>query len=149
MSPASIIAILAGFLFSALFSGVETGGYMINRIRLRRRELERRPSAVVLARLLRCPHIFVFTVLIGNNIAIYLLSKEVTDLYLGGGMASQSLFGFIPWNAEMAATMTLVFPLFIFAEVAPKNLFRKKADVLMYRLAAPMRLLMGLFLPFT
>jgi len=67
-----------------------------------------------LSRLLRSPHIFVFTVLIGNNIAIYLLSKEVTDLYLDGGMAGQTLFGFIPWNAEMAATLTLVFPLFIF-----------------------------------
>lgn len=149
MSPASIIAILAGFLFSALFSGVETGSYMINRIRLRRRELERRRSALVLSRLLRSPHIFVFTVLIGNNIAIYLLSKEVTDLYLDGGMAGQTLFGFIPWNAEMAATLTLVFPLFIFGEVVPKNLFRKKADLLMYRLAGPMRLLVWLFQPFT
>ena len=149
MSPASIVAILVGFLFSALFSGMETGSYMINRIRLRRRELERRPSALVLSRLLRSSHIFVFTVLIGNNIAIYLLSKEVTDLYLDAGTASQTLFGFIPWNAEMAATLTLVFPLFIFAEVVPKNLFRKKADLLMYRLASPMRLLVWFFYPFT
>ena len=149
MSPASIVAILAGFLFSALFSGVETGSYMVNRIRLRRRELERRPSALVLSRLLRRPHIFVFTVLIGNNIAVYLLSKGVTDLYLGAGKACQTLFGFVPWNAEMAATLTLVFPLFIFGEVVPKNLFRKKADLLMYRLAGPMRLLVWLFQPFT
>ena len=53
MSVSSIGAILAGFIFSALFSGVETGSYMINRIRLRHRERERRPSAVVLSRLLR------------------------------------------------------------------------------------------------
>ncbi|RKX40097.1 MAG: hypothetical protein DRP64_13210, partial [Verrucomicrobia bacterium] len=134
MSLSSLAAILAGFLFSALFSGVETGSYMINRIRLRHREWERRPSAIVLSRLLRNPHIFVFTVLIGNNIALYLLSMEVTGLYLGGGPgAGGVLLGFIPWNAEMAATLTLMFPLFIFAEVGPKNLFRKKADVLMYR----------------
>jgi len=150
MSLSSLAAILAGFLFSALFSGVETGSYMINRIRLRQRELERRPSAIVLSRLLRSPHIFVFTVLIGNNIALYLLSLEVTGLYLGGGSgAGGVLLGFIPWNAEMAATLTLMFPLFIFAEVGPKNLFRKKADILMYRLAGIMRLFVLLFYPFT
>jgi putative hemolysin len=149
MNLSSVIAILLGFLFSALFSGVETGSYMINRIRLRHRELERRPTAVVLSRLLRNSHIFIFTVLIGNNIAVYLLSKEVTGLYLGGGMAGGSLFGYIPWNAEMVATLTLMFPLFILAEVGPKNLFRKKADVLMYRLAGMMRLFVLLFYPVT
>ena len=35
MTLYTILAILAGFLFSALFSGVETGSYMINRSRLR------------------------------------------------------------------------------------------------------------------
>ncbi len=150
MSLSSIVAILAGFLFSALFSGVETGSYMINRIRLRHRVRERRASAMVLSRLLRNSHIFVFTVLIGNNIALYLLSREVTGLYLGGSLeGGRVLLGFIPWNAEMAATLTLMFPLFILAEVGPKNLFRKKADVLMYRLAGIMRLLVMLFYPFT
>lgn len=150
MSHSSLLAILAGFLFSALFSGVETGSYMINRIRLRHRQQKRRPSAIVLSRLLRNSHIFIFTVLIGNNIALYLLSREVTGLYLGGDLEQgRVLLGFIPWNAEMAATLTLMFPLFIFAEVGPKNLFRKKADVLMYRLAGIMRLLVILFYPFT
>ncbi len=150
MSFSAIAAILVGFLFSPLFSGVETGSYMINRIRLRHRERERRPSAIVLSQLLRNPHIFVFTVLIGNNIALYLLSREVTGLYLAGGSgAGRVLLGFIPWNAEMAATLTLMFPLFIFAEVGPKNLFRKKADTLMYRLAGTMRLIVLLFYPFT
>jgi len=150
MSLSSIVAILAGFLFSALFSGVETGSYMINRIRLRHRVRERRASAMVLSRLLRNSHIFVFTVLIGNNIALYLLSREVTGLYLGGSLeGGRVLLGFIPWSAEMAATLTLMFPLFILAEVGPKNLFRKKADVLMYRLAGIMRLLVVLFYPFT
>ena len=149
MSLSSIIVILVAFLFSAFFSGVETGSYMINRIRLRHRELERRPAAVVLSRLLRNSHIFVFTVLIGNNIAVYLLSKTATDLYLAGGMVDGILFGFIPWNVEMVATLTLMFPLFVFAEVGPKNLFRKKADMLMYRLAGIMRLFVLLFYPVT
>ena len=144
------VVILLGFLLSALFSGIETGSYMINRIRLRRLELEHRSSAVRLGKLLRNPHIFVFTVLIGNNIALYFLSKMVTDLYMGDGLTPGTLLlGFIPWNAEMAATLTLMFPLFLFAEVGPKNLFRKKADVLMYRLAGVMRLLILFFYPLT
>jgi CBS domain containing-hemolysin-like protein len=150
MSPWTLTLIVAGFLFSALFSGVETGSYMINRIRLRRRERERRRSARILSRMLRNPHIFIFTVLIGNNIAVFLLSKEVTDLYLAGGLeAGRLLFGFLPLNAEVAATLTLMFPLFLLAEVGPKNLFRKKADTLMYRLAGLMRLLVLLLYPFT
>jgi len=145
-----VVVILTGFLFSALFSGVETGSYMINRIRLRRRELERHSSAVRLGKLLRDPHTFVFTVLIGNNIAIYLLSKVVTDLYMGGGLKPGNLLlGFIPWNAEVAATLTLMLPLFLFAEVGPKNLFRKRADALMYRLAGVMDFLILFFYPLT
>ena len=150
MSLSAICSILVGFLFSALFSGVETGSYMINRIRLRQRERAGYPSARTLARLLRNSHIFIFTVLIGNNIAVYFLSKTVTDLYLENGLSvGRFLLGFIPWNAEMAATLTLMFPLFIFAEVAPKNLFRKKADQLMYRLAGLLRLLVWAFYPIT
>ncbi len=146
----TLFAILAGFFFSALFSGVETGSYMINRIRLRHRERERRGSALVLSRLLRQSHIFIFTVLIGNNIAVFLLSSQVTDLYLDAGMApGRLLLGFVPWNAETAATLTLMFPLFLFAEVGPKNLFRKRADALMYRLAGFLRLLVWLFYPVT
>lgn len=150
MNGTSLLIIGVSFLFSALFSGVETGSYMINRIRLRFRELERRSSAVVLAHLLRNSHIFIFTVLIGNNIAVYLLSREVTHLYLGGGVEEGRVFlGMIPWNAEIAATLSLMFPLFFFAEVGPKNLFHKKADILMYRLAGIMNVLVLLFYPFT
>lgn len=150
MTLSALLIIVLGFSFSALFSGVETGSYMINRIRLKQRERERKSSALVLTRLLENNHIFIFTVLIGNNLAVYLLSMEVTDLFLSSGMDSgRMLLGFLPWNAETAATLTLMFPLFLFAEVGPKNLFRKKADVLMYRFAGLMSLLVGFFYPFT
>ena len=145
-----LIVLLLGFLFSALFSGAETGIYSINRIRLRMGERKRDPAALRLTRLLRNPHRLIFTVLIGNNIAVYFLSKATTDLFLASGMQTDRLLlGFFPWNAEMAATLTLTLPLFIFGEVAPKNFFRTQADRFMYRLARPLRLLDILFLPFT
>jgi putative hemolysin len=150
MSFPDILVILFGFLFSALFSGVETGSYMINRLRLKQRVRERKVSALVLNKLLENQHIFIFTVLMGNNLAVFLLSIEVTDLYMQQGLDSgRFLLGFIPWNAETAATLTLMFPLFLFAEVGPKNLFRTKADSLMYRVAKLMRLLVWIFYPLT
>lgn len=146
----TLLVIVIGFLGSALFSGVETGSYMLNRIRLRRRERDGRRSAVVLSRVLRFPYLFIYTVLICNNIANYLVSKGVTDLYLASGLGeSRMLLGFIPWSAEIAATLTLMFPLFLFAELGPKNLFRKQADRLMYRLSGVLRLLVLLLLPVT
>jgi CBS domain containing-hemolysin-like protein len=42
-----------------------------------------------------------------------------------------------------------MFPVFILAEVGPKNLFRMKADRLMYRFAGLLRLLVWMFYPFT
>ncbi len=145
-----MIALVLGFLFSALFSGAETGSYMVNRIRLRRRVRDRSHSALALARLLEFPYIFIYTMLIGNNITNFLVTKVVTDAYMESGMdGKQLLLGFIPWTVEMAATLTLVFPMFLLAELLPKNVFRKKADVLMYRLAYFLRLLVLLMLPAT
>ena len=146
----TVVAIVLGGLSSALFSGIETGSYMINRIRLRRYEQERKRSALRLSRVLGRPYIFIYTVLICNNIANYMVSMGMTDLYLSAGLKeTRMLLGFVPWSAEVAATLTLMFPLFLFAELGPKNLFRKKADVLMYRLSGVMRLLVGLFFPLT
>lgn len=151
MTISSWIAILACFLFSALYSGAETGSYMINRIRLRHRVRNRRHSARVLAWVLHDSHLFVFTVLICNNIANYVLTTTVTGLYMGSGMDARGgdLFGFLSWNAEIAATLTLTFPLFLFAEVGPKNIFRQRADQLMYRFAGLLRISVLCFYPFT
>jgi len=152
MSLPSILFALICFALSGLFSGSETGSYLINRIRLRFRVLNRKHSARVLAKVLHDPHLFIFTVLIGQNICTYLLSKLVTDQYIYAGInanGTRFVLGFIPWNAEMAATLTLMFPLFIFAEVMPKNLFRKKADTLMYRIADLLRFFSLLFYPAT
>ncbi|NNJ69964.1 MAG: DUF21 domain-containing protein, partial [Kiritimatiellales bacterium] len=152
MSLPLILYVLVWFVFSALYSGAETGSYMINRIRLRRRVQHRRRSARVLSWVLRDPHIFVFSVLIGQNIAVYMVTTTVTYLYINSGMdvsGGARLFGVLPWNAEMAATLTLTFPLFLFGEVGPKNLFRMKADKLMYLLAGLLRLSVICFYPLT
>lgn len=152
MSLFAVLSIFICFLLSAFFSGAETGSYMLNRIRLQYRVVRRRHAAVSLLRVLQDSHIFVFTVLVGNNLAVYVLTKQVTDLFIGSEIEAFNgglLFGFFPLNAEIAATFTLMLPLFILGEVGPKNLFRKRADLLMYRLADPLRFFVLLFYPFT
>ncbi len=133
---------------SGLFSGFETGGYSLNRVRLR---ATRSASARRLEQTLSNMHLFIFTVLIGQNVAVYLVSKTVTDLYASGGLGEHArlIGGFLPWSAETAATLTLMLPLFLFAEVIPKNLFRHHADRWMYASSHLLRAVTILFWPVT
>lgn len=148
MSACLIMVALAG---SMLFSGLETGGYLLNRIRLRSRVRQGDLAARRLQYSLRDAHRFIFTVLIGNNIANYMISREVTRLYSGADLAAagELLFGVIPWNAETAATLTLMLPLFLLGELIPKNIFRHHADTLMYRCALFLRLVQWALSPAT
>jgi CBS domain containing-hemolysin-like protein len=144
------LMILLFFCGSALFSGMETGGYLVNRLRLRHRARQGSRRARRLRYVLGDAHRFIFTVLIGNNIANYLLARDVTRLYQRGGLTDGGLlFGVVPWNAETAATLTLLLPLFLFGELLPKNLFRRHADRLMYGLSGLLIFFDRLFRPAT
>ncbi len=147
----SICLIAVALAGSMLFSGLETGGYLLNRIRLRSRARQGDRAARRLQYSLRDAHRFIFTVLIGNNIANYIISREVTRLYSGAGLHARGdlLFGVIPWSAEAAATLTLMLPLFLFGELIPKNIFRHHADTLMYRCSALLRLVQWTLSPAT
>jgi CBS domain containing-hemolysin-like protein len=147
----NLLVILFFILLAGLYGGYETGGYLLNRIRLRSRARRADPAARRLQRVLSDAYLFIFTVLIGHNIAVYLVSRGVTQLYLKGGLSghAEAVWGFIPWNAETAATLTLMLPLFLFAEIVPKNLFRRRADTLMYRLSGPLLLSWLILRPLT
>jgi len=146
-----ILLILVLILLAGLYGGYETGGYLLNRIRLRSCVRRGDPAALRLQRVLADAYLYIFTVLIGHNIAVYLVSRGVTQLYSKSGFSGQAepVWGFIPWNAETAATLTLMLPLFIFAEIIPKNLFRRRADTLMYRSSGLLLLSWKIFLPLT
>lgn len=146
-----ILFILGLILVAGLYGGYETGGYLLNRIRLSSRARRKDRAALRLQQVLSDAYLFIFTVLIGHNIAVYLVSRSVTQLYLKAGISghAEPIFGFIPWNAENAATLTLMFPLFIFAEMIPKNLFRRRADTLMYRFSGFLRFSWKMFRPLT
>ncbi len=147
----SVCLIAASLVGSMLFSGLETGGYLLNRIRLRFRVRQGDAAACRLQHSLHDAHRFIFTVLIGNNIVNYLISREVTRLYSGTGLMAggERIFGIIPWNAETAATLTLMLPLFLFGELIPKNIFRHHAETLMYRCSGFLRLVQWVLSPVT
>ncbi|MEI8207396.1 MAG: CNNM domain-containing protein [Kiritimatiellales bacterium] len=146
-----LLFILFLILAAALYGGYETGGYLLNRIRLRSRVRSMDHSALRLQSVLADSYLFIFTVLIGHNIAVYLVSRSVTQLYLKSGLSgnAEPIWGFIPWNAETAATLTLMLPLFIFADIIPKNIFRRRADTLMYSLSGPLLLSWKILRPLT
>ncbi len=112
----------AGLAGSALCSGVESGLYSVNRVRVDiAASGTRRPHA---ARLLRTeldrPERAIATLLVGNNAANYAGAAGITALLAGAGFTDAAV---VVINA-MILTPVLV----VFCESLPKELFRQNAD---------------------
>jgi len=124
---AYIGAMALGTLLSGVFSGMETGIYVTNKIRLDlHAEAGRRPARR-LRRLMRNPSNLMAVLLVGVNIAGYLTTFAVGSLLFRLGVAHDR----IEWG-----TMALTVPLlFIFGESVPKNVFQRLGETLLYRVA--------------
>ncbi|MEM6392717.1 MAG: CNNM domain-containing protein [Planctomycetota bacterium] len=120
-----------GFFGSALYSGMETGAYRINRVRLHIR-LQRGDRRVrSLDRLLKNPTLLLATLLIGNNLANYMGTASLSVI-----LDAQSL---AEWQVILLNTAIVTPMLFVFGEVLPKDLFSRFSDALMPRLAWVLR----------
>ncbi|MFI4862021.1 MAG: CNNM domain-containing protein [Phycisphaerales bacterium JB063] len=128
---------LLGFAGSALFSGMETGCYRLNRVRLFVRAARRERSAVILDTLIHRPAALLGTLLVGNNMANY-LGTAALGIILGSLALSD-------WQVIVVNTLLVSILLLIFGETLPKDFFASNADRFMYPLARPLRLLHGLF----
>jgi len=120
-----ITAIALCVLTEALFSGSEIGFYSVNRLRLRSRVEGGWRGATVLQSLVDKPDATMMTTLLGTNLMVYAASALAT------GLLSTHRHG------ELIATLVMTPILFTFGEMIPKDLFRRKADQLMYVLAGP------------
>jgi CBS domain containing-hemolysin-like protein len=118
-----IVLIIACVLFSGYFSGVETGYYRLNRVRLRYYLEENLPAAVRLHEIIRHPQDFLIFTLTAQNLFNFSATFVCTKLFEPA------------WHhqAEFIATLVLSLPLFIFGEMVPKEVYRRASDVLMYR----------------
>lgn len=118
---------LVGFAGSALYSGLETGAYSLNRIRLQVLTHQNNHAAVTLSRMLAHPTALLTTLLIGNNITNYLGTAAM------GVILASMEFG--DWEVILLNAMIVTPILFVVGETLPKDLFAAHCDVLMYRLA--------------
>lgn len=125
---------------SALFSGLETGIYTVNRIRLHLLATERQRRAMVLDKLVERPNRVLGILLISNNMANYAASLAIGILLNDAG--------FLGWSQVMVSALILTPMLLIFGEVLPKDFFRSHTDRVTYWFARPLQWL-GLALTIT
>lgn len=124
-----VLLFLLGLALSSLFSGSETGFYRATRVRwvLDGKAGDR------LSRLLlwwaNNPSVFVANILIGNNLANYLVSLSLV-------LAVKYLFANDAQWVEFAAPIALTPVLFVYGESLPKNLFLQAPNRLI-RVVAP------------
>lgn len=122
-----IIGTVISLALSGLFSGVETGIYCLNRVRLRLRSEQRRPAALRVAALMERREDLIITMLIGTTLADYFASAFVAALLLHAAVA--------PTATEVYTTLIMTPLIFAFGNAIPKNCFQLNADGLMYPLA--------------
>jgi putative hemolysin len=141
MSGLALAAVLCvlGILLSGLFSGAETGAYQFNRTRHSLALAEGRRRAKLVEALTGDVTGFLVVCLVGTNLANSLVSYSAT-------LAFTELEVFTP---EFMATLIVGPVLFIFGEFAPKELFRRNADRLLYASAPLLRLAAFLLRPMT
>ena len=146
----TLAAVSALLLASGYFSGMEIGLYALNRVRHRIRLRQKDARARTVQAFLDRPERFISTVLVGNNIVNATMTALVTFFFVrllqgssdlaivvSGGLTAasvgSSLLAVGP-RAELLTTLCISPALFMLGEVAPKDLFRRHADWLVYRL---------------
>jgi len=133
----ALAAIVLGTIFAGYFSGFETGLYTLNRVRLRHRREQGDRQAAVLARIMAHPRLAITTTLVGHSLWLYVVTAWATKLCAG----------YWPRHAELVGVAVVALPLFLLAEVIPKEVCRRAADSLPYRLAPSFALMEWLFWP--
>jgi CBS domain containing-hemolysin-like protein len=123
---------LAGICLSALFSGLETGLYTINRVRVVVRAKRGESAARRLQHEIRKPNRLLSTLLLGNNMANYMGTFGVAAILDGLGLTA---------GLAIVVNAGLLIPLlFIFGETLPKDLFRTHTDRWTYGLSGMLTL---------
>jgi CBS domain containing-hemolysin-like protein len=126
-------------VLSFILSGMEAGVFALSRLRIRQQMRAGRPSAAVLHSFLEHPENFLWTILVGNTIANFLILGWV--IIVLQRVPGQSRLVFIGLFA------LFVFLFFTFFDLLPKMLFRSYPNRLCLYLAHPFRLLHRLLGP--
>ncbi len=128
MNPLFTVALLAGcILAAAIYEGAETGFYTVSRQRLDVDEWRGRKSARMVRWLLRDDAGLLVSLLIGANITLELAT------YFGNELLVHLRFP--ARGRELVAALILSPIFFLFAQVLPKDLFRRRPHGLVSRTA--------------
>ncbi|NBB95830.1 MAG: DUF21 domain-containing protein [Planctomycetes bacterium] len=120
---------LAGFFLSALFSGLEIGMYVTNKMRVELHADAGSGRARILRRFFRNMNNLLIVILIGNNISNYLATFGVSVMFVMAGYGDSA-----EWLTLAVATPAL----FVCGEAVPKNVFQRKAERLVRLFARPL-----------
>jgi CBS domain containing-hemolysin-like protein len=116
---------------SFLLSGMEAGVFALNRLRVRRLARAGKPSAKLLHGFLENPEKFMWTILVGNTLANFLiLGWTVVKLH-------EWFLGYRIWNIIVFAAVVFLF--YALFDLLPKMLFRAYPNQLCLSAATPFR----------
>ncbi len=124
---------------SFLFSGMESGVFALNRLRIRQLMRAGNPRATVLHHYLENSENFLWTIFVGNTVVNFTIFTLVV-LTLHRWLHAWPLW-------EVVAFSAAVFLFFIFCELLPKTLFRLFPNRLCLLLASPFRVIHLLLRP--
>lgn len=116
------------------FSGTETAFISVNRVRIELWRRRRRKSAEIIAKFLRKPEKFIYTTLVGNNLA------NVT-------FASFATIYFHRFLDEKITWLLITLITILWGEIIPKILFRSLADWIIRRIAHLLQFFYYIFQP--
>jgi len=127
----SVLAICMALSF--LFSGMESGVFALNRLRIRQQRRAGNRRAMVLQSFLEHSENFLWTIFVGNTLVNFVFFTLI----------ALSLHQWLQnWPAlELVCFITAIFLFFIFCELLPKTLFRLFPNRLCILLAKPFRLI--------
>lgn len=135
-----LLALAACFLTSAMFSGSETAFYALSKARLEADVRFGRRMAFLVRWLIRDERAFLIAILIGNNL--------VLELATGSMQALLSRFMDAPLAArELALALILTPSMFLFCELLPKDVYRRRPHSLLGLSSPLVALARILFLP--
>ena len=129
----------ACLLVSFLLSGMEAGVFALSRLRIRQRMREGRQSARVLYEFLEHPENFLWTILVGNTIANFIILGWLIQV-LHGVLGAQRV-----WFVAVFSLAVYLF--YVFFDLLPKMLFQMHPNRLCLLLARPFRLIHVLLHP--
>jgi putative hemolysin len=129
---ANWIALVLCLMLSFLLAGMEAGVFALNRLRVRQQARAGKRSAQVLHRFLENPEKFLWTILVGNTLANFLI--------LGFTLAKIHEWFLSNRPLIIAAFAAAVFLFYTFFDLLPKMLFRAFPNQLCLRAARVFRL---------